>query len=470
MIAITRRIALAALALTAAPAVAQTTNDPYPQPLNIRDDVVHVGFVEFASLPDVGGEPARPTILLDEPGTGRLFVNDMRGPIYTVGYEGGAVTRYIDINDPRWGVRVQSAGRERGFQSFAIHPQFGQAGTPGYGKFYTWTDSENTDPEPDYTPGGGSNTHDTVLLEWTARTPTASTYDGGAPRELLRIEQPFPNHNAGQIAFNPTAEPGDADFGQLYVGVADGGSGGDPLNLSQNPRSIFGKVIRIDPLATDGPNGEYGIPADNPFVRSGYLPEIWAIGVRNPQRFAWDPENGNLFLADIGQNIVEEVSIVTRGANLGWNAWEGSFAFVDRTGVRTSDPRSDSAMTYPVAEYSQQDPLFTGACCAVTGLHVYRDDAVPALEDLVLFGDNPSGELFYIHANRLPSGGQEGVRRILLMDDGEAKTLLQVIQEKNAEQGRQAANRVDLRYGSGRAGQVMLLNKQDGVIRLLTQP
>src|SRR6185436_18949648 len=103
------------------------------------------------------------------------LVDDMRGPIYAVSYDGRTVTRYVDINDGAWGVDVQSQGRERGMQSFAFHPQFAQAGSPGYGKFYTWTDSRTNQATPDFKPGGGSNTHHTVLHEWTARTATATT-------------------------------------------------------------------------------------------------------------------------------------------------------------------------------------------------------------------------------------------------------------------------------------------------------
>ena len=159
---------------------------------------------------------------------------------------------------------MQSAGRERGFQSFALHPQFGRPGTPGFGKFYTWTDSTNTAPRPDFTPGGGNNTHHTVLLEWTAKTPGAATYDGGPPREMLRLEQPFANHNAGHMGFNPNAAAGSPEFGLLYVGVADGGSGGDPLNLAQNLGSPFGKIFRIDPLGSNSANGKYGVPRQQP--------------------------------------------------------------------------------------------------------------------------------------------------------------------------------------------------------------
>ena len=458
---------MTAALVTASSLYAQTTNDPFPSPIPSTNGVIRVDFVEFASLPDVDGAPARMMRLVDEPGTGRIFVNDMRGPIYTVSYDGRAVSQYVDISDPRWEVAVQSRGRERGFQSFALHPQFGQPGTAGYGKFYTWTDSNNTGPTPDFTPSGGGDAHDTVLLEWTARNASGATYDGGPPRELLRVQQPFGNHNGGQIGFNPLPSPGEADFGLLYVSIADGGSGGDPLNHAQNLRSAFGKLFRIDPLGSNSTNGEYGIPASNPFAGdAGTLGEIYAYGIRNAQRFAWDRVNGNLFLADIGQNIIEKLTLVPAGANLGWNDWEGSFRFISRAEVGLANQRGDPDVTYPVAEYGQRDPLLQSQSAAA-GLHVYRDDAIPQLANLVLFADQPSGEIFYIQADNLPNGGQDAIRRILLNSAGEAKTLLQLIQEKNAEQGRSRAPRADLRFGPGPGDQVFLLNKYDGIIRLL---
>jgi len=458
---------MAVALVSASPLVAQTSADPFPSPIPATDGVVRVDFVEFASIPDIDGAPARMMRLVDEPGTARIFVNDMRGPLYTVSYDGETVTEYVDINDPAWEVAVQSRSRERGFQSFALHPQFGEPGTGGFGKFYTWTDSENTEPRPDFTPSGGGDTHDTVLFEWTARNPSGTTYDGRPPRELLRIQQPFGNHNGGQIGFNPLASPGEADFGMLYVSIADGGSGGDPLNHAQDLASAFGKLFRIDPLGSNSANGEYGIPASNPFVGdAGTLGEIYAYGIRNAQRFAWDPVNGNMFLADIGQAVIEKLTLVSAGANLGWNDWEGSFRFISREGVSLADQRGDPTVTYPVAEYGQLDPLLQRQS-ASSGLHVYRDDAIPQLANLVLFADQPSGEIFYIQADDLPNGGQDAIRRILLNDGGEAKTLLQVIQEKNTDQGRSPATRADLRFGPGPDGQVFLLNKYDGVIRLL---
>ena len=196
--------------------------------------MIAVNFVEFATIPDVNGEAPRMMHFVDEPGTRRVVVSLMTGALYTLSYDGKVVTQYLDINAPAWNVDVQSSGAERGVQSFAFHPQFNQRGTPGYGKFYTYTDTSNVTPKPDFVTPGPKRTQDTVLLEWTAKDPAAATYDGDAPRELFRAAQPFGNHNGGQIGFNRLAAPGSPEFGLLYVGLGDGGSGGDPFNVAQN--------------------------------------------------------------------------------------------------------------------------------------------------------------------------------------------------------------------------------------------
>ncbi len=457
--------------ITARTAQIPSPPTPFPTPIN-STDVIKVNYVEFATLPDLGGPmPARPMLLVDEPGTRRLFVNDMRGPLYTIPREGKTVAVYVDLNDPKWGLNVNSQGNERGFQSFAFHPQFGRTGTPGYGKFYTYVDTANMPPVVDFKPGGGQHTHDAVLLEWTAKNAAAAAYDGGAPRELMRFEHPFGNHNGGQLSFNPLAAPNSADFGLLYMGIADGGSGGDPLNNAQKLNSAFGKIFRIDPLGTNSANGKYGIPKDNPFASDNNpetLGEIYAYGVRNPQRFAWDSRTGNMYLADIGQNIVEEVSQVTRGANLGWNTWEGSYGFISREAVRLENPRSDPKVTYPLAEYGQLDPLLQPQSAVTMGV-VYRRKEIPQLSNLLIFGDNPSGEIFYVNADKLPNGGQDAIRRVLFNDKGETKTLLKLIQEKNVAQGKPPSTRADLRFGEGPNGEIYVLSKRDGVIRQIVK-
>jgi hypothetical protein len=463
------RFAIAFTALLLPVAVAAAQNARPVAPIDTSTRVV-VNVAEFASIPDVGGQTARMMHLTDEPGTKRLFVSDMRGPLYSVSYDGKTVTLYVDINDSTWGVNVQSQGRERGVQSFAFHPQFAQRGAPGYGKFYTWSDSRNNQAQADFVPpSGDGNTHHTVLHEWAAKDAAAATYDGAAPRELLRFRQPYSNHNGGMAAFNPLTRPGSTDFGLLYIGIGDGGSGGDPLNAAQDLTNGFGKIFRIDPLGRNSRNGKYGIPKTNPFAdgrNPNVLPEIFAYGLRNPQRFAWDSKNGNMFVSDIGQNVVEEIDLVKAGDNLGWNIWEGSFKY-GRQGIDASNPRGDDKVVFPVVEYLHGDMSNRSA---ISGLHVSRGNAVPALQNKVVFSDLVSGEILFFDADKLPSGGSEGIGRVLLKQgDGNPKTLLQLAQEQNTKQGKSAATRTDTRLSGAADGRVFIINKADGTIRVITR-
>jgi len=453
-------------------AAVQKLVDPFPTPIEANGAGVSVDFVEFATIPRAGAsgtEWPRMMLLVDEPGTKRMFVNTMQGMLYSVSYDGKTVSPYVDINDAKWGNPLETRGSERGFQSFAFHPQFTERGTAGYGKFYTWADTSNMTPAADALPSGEGHTHDTVLLEWSAHEASRAAYDGDPPRELFRVAQPYPNHNGGQIAFNPFARPGTADFGLLYVGLADGGSRGpgDPYGHAQSLASAFGKILRLDPLAHSSKNRKYGIPASNPFAGDGKddtLGEIYASGVRNPQRFTWDSRTGRMYVADIGDQVVEEISPVTAGANLGWNKWEGSYRYVNRN-ITLENPRSEPGMTWPVVEFDHTDPLLVTRY-AITGLVIYRGNAIRQLRNLMIFGDNPNGEIFYVDADKLaPGGGQGSVRRLLFNDKGTRKSLLQLIREKNAAQGSDAAPRADMRMGVGARGDLFILNKRDGVIR-----
>jgi hypothetical protein len=457
------------IAMLIAPAArGQVTTDPFPTPIHAVDDVVLVKFAEFATIPFLGTEAPRMMLLLDEPATNRLFVHTMQGQIYSISYDGKNVTQYLDINAENWGLNVQFSSHDRGFQSFAFHPQFAERGARGYGKFYTYTDTANITSRADFLPNGKGHTHDTVLLEWTAKNPRAATYDGGAPRELFRTAKPFQIHNGGQLAFNPLAKSGSTDYGLLYIGVADGGNGGDPYNHAQNLSVAFGKILRIDPLGSNSANGRYGIPSINPFVKnvkSGTLGEIYAYGCRNPQRFSWDPQNGNMFMADIGQGVVEKITLVKAGANLGWNKWEGSFKY-GPLGVDLENRRGDPEVTYPIVEFDHTDPLLQRSV-AITGVIAYRQKAIPQLTNKLIFGDNPSGEIFYVDADHLPDGGPEAIRRILFDDKGQTKTLLQLIQEKTVSQGKPAVRRTDMRLNLGQQGKIFVLNKFDGTIRII---
>lgn len=489
-----RCFALASAVAGAATGAAPTGLDPFP-PVPAAKRVVTVGLEDFARLPDsdqgIGGPvAARMMMLTDEPGTGRLFANDQNGPLYGVRYAGD-VALYLQLDDPRWQLALDKGGRAKGFQSFAFHPGFAEPDGPGYGRFYTLIETRAAEPDPDFQADAALRDHDTVLLEWTARDPFAEAYDGDGPRELLRIGQPHFAHNGGMLAFGPAAAPGDADYGLLYVGIGDGGRGSDPQRLARDRGSVFGKILRIDPLGSDSGNGRYGIPAGNPFADDrddATLAEVYALGFRHPHRMAWDPETGDMLAVDTGQNVVEEINVVVAGADYGWSDWEGSFRH-DRDArpaeVVLDAPRSADDVAYPLAEYDQQDPVLVlnavkrefavsnPPASYATGLLVYREGPLEALRDRILFGDGPSGEVLFVPADDPPPAGWRppDMGRVLFEHRGKITTLLTAIQETNAVQGRRRPTpRADLRFGSGPDGEVFLLNKFDGVIRRLRPP
>ena len=317
---------------------AQKPDDPFPLPIPAEEGAIRVNLAEFASLPDIDGVAARMMLLVDEPGTRRLFVNDMRGPLYSVSYDGKAVTLYLDINAATWGVPRAVDGAGARLPELRVPPAV-RAGRHARLRQVLHLDRHEQHGAARRTSSRSRQHHAAHARHRAARVDRE---DAGRRhlrrRPAARADAPPPAVREPQRrpdGVQPAApRPASPDFGLLYIGVADGGSGGDPLRMAQNLGTAFGKILRIDPLGTNSANKKYGIPpATRSSATPGALPEIYAYGVRNPQRFAWDSRNGNLFLADIGQNIVEEISLVTAGANLGWNDWEGSFRFISRTEV-----------------------------------------------------------------------------------------------------------------------------------------
>ncbi len=419
----------------------------------------------FATLPASGGLVARANVLRPAP-DGRIFVNDEHGTLYVVSADGAAVTPYLNLTTY---IPLLDDNGERGFQSFAFHPDFATAGAAGYGKFYTMASQSDTTAAATFTPevSGAGRDHDEVLLEWTAADPTAGVFtpaNSAAPfRQVLRIARPNGNHNAGYISFNPTATA--ADRGNLYLGTGDSGGGGDPLGLAQMPGKVYGAILRINPLLPAGnaanrsANGQYGIPTDNPYTaNASLLKEKYAEGFRNPQRFTWDSANGHMFIADIGQNKVEEIDLGQAGANYGWNQREGSYVY-NNDGSIGASARGDAATTgfaYPVAEYMHYSP----AGNAVTTGPVYRGAAIPGLAGRLLFSDFVNGVPYTLDADNLPAGGSAGVTELRLRSNGVEQSFLDIIHQVNS-----SAGRADLRFGTDARGNIYFLNKQDGVIR-----
>jgi glucose/arabinose dehydrogenase len=220
-----------------------------------------------------------------------------------------------------------------------------------------------------------------------AYTMDGDTVDEGSRRELLAVDQPYDNHNGGDIHVGPD--------GFLYVALGDGGSGGDPEGNGQDTQALLGSILRIDPTQPAG-GAEYGIPDGNPFADGqGGAPEIWLYGVRNPWRFSFDRETGDLWIGDVGQNAFEEIDLLPAadgggaGANLGWNEMEGAHPYEGGT--------NPDGGVLPVFEYDR-----SGGGCSVTGGVVYRGEAIPALTGAYLFADYCAGQIRALRAE----GGQ----------------------------------------------------------------
>ena len=339
--------------------------DPIPE--TIQKGELVVGVDEFVRVPRTvdssdGGQtnPAYARIQYLVPvgdGTGRLAVNDLRGPLYLTDESGATPTVFLDLRQQDIGFDDSMFPNETGLVSVAFHPQFGLEGTPGYGKFYTAYSAGSDTGVADYLEDDAES-HESVIREWTVSDPSQNVFRGTS-REVFRIGQFAPNHNIGTIAFNTHVGPDSPEYGLLYVCLGDGGAAHDPRDYGQSLEVPQAAIIRIDPLGGDGAKG-YGIPSDNPFVGDANdAPEIWAYGLRHPQHFSWDAD-GRMFIGDIGQNQIEEVNLGRAGANYGWRVREGTFATgyaVGRgPGPAFARPTTDDQeFVYPIAQYDHDE-------------------------------------------------------------------------------------------------------------------
>jgi glucose/arabinose dehydrogenase len=286
-------------------------------------------------------------------GSGRLFVVEQGGRIFVVRDGRLAADPFLDLSD-----RILDGG-ERGLLGLAFHPRF-----PDDPRLFV-----------DYTE---ADEGDTIVSSFRVATPGADRADPSSEQRLLRIDQPFPNHNGGALAFGPD--------GLLTIATGDGGSGGDPQDNGQRTDTLLGKILRIDVDTTNGDRG-YGIPADNPFAGGGGEPEIWLTGLRNPWRTSFDRTTGDLWIGDVGQGSWEEIDVQRAGApggtNFGWSRMEGFHCRAEDCG---------DELTAPVAEYGHD------VGCTVIGGYVYRGTVQNGLRGAYLFGDYCSGQLWAIDA------------------------------------------------------------------------
>jgi glucose/arabinose dehydrogenase len=339
----------------------------------------------------------------------RLFVVDQGGSVQIL--QNGTLlpepfldlkSRLVDLGF--FGSKDENDFDERGLLGLAFHPDFGTSGATGFGKVYTYT-SEPVAGAADFTvttmPAGTAFNHQSVIAEWSVDPANPNRIAVDTRRELLRVDEPQFNHNAGMMSFGPDR--------QLYIGFGDGGQGndnGDGHGLTGNGQdrsNVLGSLLRIDVDGTNSANGKYGVPSDNPFVgNAGMVDEIYAYGFRNPFRFSFDSATGALIVGDVGQGNIEEVDVVTAGGNYGWRLKEGSFAFNFETGDVSSDVSGlPGGLIDPVLEYDHSRPSGLPEGLSVIGGFVYRGDEIPELQGKYVFGDFSTqfrvadGRLFY---------------------------------------------------------------------------
>jgi glucose/arabinose dehydrogenase len=300
----------------------------------------------YALTPVLGGLTKPVGLAVPGDGSGRMFIVEQTGAIRVVQNGSLLSAPFIDL-----GSLITLAGDERGLLGLAFSPTYAADG-----EFFV-----------NYTDVNG----DTQVARYQV-SADPNRADPASAQSVLRVRQPYPNHNGGGLAFGPD--------GDLYIGLGDGGSGGDPQGNGQNRQTLLGKMLRLDVRVQP-----YAIPSDNPFVdQRGVLPEIWAYGLRNPWRYSFDRATGDLYIADVGQNAYEEIDFQPAGSggqNYGWNSMEGRHPFAGAAA---------DGLTAPVLEYSHAQ---TGGC-AVTGGYVYRGAALPQLNGVYLYGDYCSGQVW----------------------------------------------------------------------------
>lgn len=283
-------------------------------------------------------------------GHDHLFLTEQAGRIHVFDndQQTNSAQIFLDITD-----RVSDAGNEEGLLGLAFDPNY-----RSNGYFYVYYSA--------------ASPRRSVVSRFSVSQNDPNRADPDSEHVILEISQPFSNHNAGQIVFGPD--------GLLYIALGDGGSGGDPQGHGQNRNTLLGSLLRIDVSGVD----EYTIPEDNPFVaQPGVRPEIWAYGLRNPWRFSFDEHTGFLWLADVGQSRWEEIDVVRKGKNYGWNIMEGRHCFSPTTGCDQTGPE------LPLWEYSR-----SSGNCSVTGGYVYRGRGIPELLGAYVYADFCSGNIW----------------------------------------------------------------------------
>lgn len=428
--------------------------NPIADTIGLSKLVVNINlFTQIQASVDSGKRPFTRITKLDyQPVNGSLFVVDLRGKLYKL--QNNLPSVYMDIAKlkPKF---IESPGLGTGFGSFTFHPDFAKNGL-----FYTVHSEAPGSAKADFNyPDSIKVALQSVVTEWKADNPAAPIFSGKS-RELFRVNMPNVMHGIQEIAFNPFAKKGDEDYGLLYICVGDGGSveTGYPF-LPHNIEHIWGTILRINPLGNNSASGQYGIPANNPFVKNRNkkaLGEIYAYGFRNPHRISWTI-TGKMLACNIGQQYIESLDIIEPGKDYGWPIREGIFLVNPYGNLNKvyALPANDSIykITYPVAQYQHH-----WGYGAISGGYDYSGASIPALQGKYLFGDIPTGKLFYVEIADLMQGKMATIKEWKITYNGTAKTLKELC----------GNDRVDLHFGKDAHGEMYILTKSDGKIYRIT--
>ena len=421
--------------------------NPIPESIQMSDLVIELK--PWIKIPQSADEPpyTRITKINHQPKTDKYFVVDIRGKLYYL--NGDKPEVYLDMAKERPNF-MNVPGHGTGFGGFTFHPEFAKNGLL-YTSHSEFPKSKKADH--DYA-DSIKTTLQWVVTEWKTKTPGAIPFVGES-RELLRIELLGQLHGIQEITFNPFAKPGTGDYGLLYICVGDGGNSerGYP-QLCGSTEKIWGTVLRIDPKGNNSPNGNYGIPDSNPFVKSdnpNTVKEIFAYGFRNPHRIMWDA-TGRIFVANIGHHNVEALYIIEGRSNCGWPSREGGFVIDPTQNMHNIYPLpaddSKNNFTYPVAQYDHDEGN------AISGGYDYMGTKVPELKGKYLFGEIVKGRIFFIEMQEVKSGSLAPIQELQISVDGKITTLSELC----------GADKVDVRVHRDRNGELLITTKPDGMI------
>ncbi len=336
--------------------------DTKPLALSVEPVFTDVKWPGWESIEETGVDMPLRIILIANAGdgSGRIFAPTQQGVIYSLaGADAKQAEVFLDMRDK---VAYSDKTNEEGFLGLAFHPKFKENGE----LFVYYTNKKSP--------------HQNVISRFRVSKDDPKKADPASEEILMVLDKPFWNHDGGTLAFGPD--------GYLYIAVGDGGLANDPFGNGQNLSKLLGKILRID---VDNKSGDlpYAIPADNPFVdKTGARPEIWAYGLRNVWRMAFDPKTGVLWAGDVGQDVWEEIDLIEKGGNYGWNVREGFHPFVKKGAPAVPDTKGPEGMIDPIFEYHHDIGK------SITGGNVYRGKAIPELDGAYIYADYVSNKVW----------------------------------------------------------------------------